>query len=187
MLPRIEPAAPPYAPRVAELLRAMMPAGSPVEPLALFRAFALHTELAEGMRALGGVVLSRALGLPMREREIVIHRVCARAGCEYEWGVHAVFFAPRVELTAEQLRATVHGDATDPVWPARESLLIRLADAIVDHADVPDDLWAELEAAWTGPQLVALLVLAGWYRTIAGIANALRISPEPWAERFPVA
>jgi len=28
------------------------------------------------------------------------------------------------------------------------------------------------------------VVIAGWYRTIAYVINAARITPEPWAARF---
>jgi hypothetical protein len=46
-----------------------------------------------------------------------------RCGCSYEWGVHVAFFAERVALTPEQIRATVHGTAHDPAWSDEEKLL----------------------------------------------------------------
>ena len=39
------------------------------------------------MSGSGGYELSKRLSLPLRDREIVIGRTCARCGCEYEWGV----------------------------------------------------------------------------------------------------
>jgi alkylhydroperoxidase family enzyme len=48
-------------------------------------------------------------------REIVIDRVRARCGCEYEWGVHVAYFAARVGLTAEQIASIAVGRPNDPV------------------------------------------------------------------------
>jgi len=46
-------------------------------------------------------------------------------------------------------------------------------------------LWAELAAYFTPPQLLEILVLAGWYHVIAFVANGARVEGEPWARRFP--
>jgi alkylhydroperoxidase family enzyme len=182
--PRIEPLAPPYGPDLEALLRRWMPPGSPIEPLALFRTLALHEQLFGRMRPLGAGLLGHGL-LDRREREIVILRTCARAGAEYEWGVHARAFGAAVGLGEAQLAATAVGDASDPAWSERDALLVRLADELHEGAAVSDDLWAELAARWTAPQLVELLVLAGWYRLIAYVINGARVALEPWAARFP--
>jgi hypothetical protein len=34
-------------------------------------------------------------------------------------------------------------------------------------------------------QLLELLVLVGWYRTISYLANGLLLEEEPWGTRFP--
>src|SRR3712207_5388946 len=112
MSPRIAPLEPPYTDEVATLLEKWMPPGAGVEPLALFRTLAVHEGLASGMRPGGGGLLGVA-GVEPRQRELVIHRTCARNGAEYEWGVHAVSFGAPLGLTDEQLAATVHGDAED--------------------------------------------------------------------------
>jgi 4-carboxymuconolactone decarboxylase len=182
--PRIEPLEPPYQPGVEEMLRRWMPPGSPVDPLALFRTLGVHAELMSRMRPLGSGLLGHG-ALEPREREIVILRTSARAGAEYEWGVHAQAFGPRVGLTGEQVAASASGGAADPAWSVRDALLIRLADELHDRAAVSDELWAELAAHWTPPQLLELLVLAGWYRLIAYVINGARVRLEPWGARFP--
>src|SRR5262249_12349655 len=146
--PRIAPLEPPYAPEIDAGLRAMMPRNSPVEPLRLFRTFVRHPPLAEAMTALGRFVLGRELTLDLHDRELVIDRVCARCGCEYEWGVHAVFFGARAGFTAEQLDATVTGGDGATVWNERESLLVRLVDELHDTARVSDALWDALARHW---------------------------------------
>jgi hypothetical protein len=50
---------------------------------------------------------------------------------------------------------------------------------------VSDELWAALAARWSPPQLLELLVVAGWYRLLAGVLNAARVERETWAARFP--
>src|SRR5918912_36441 len=110
--PRIAPIEPPYEPAIEAALRKWMPPGAEVEPLRLFRTLAVHSELASRMRPLGAGILGHGRVDP-REREIVIHRTCALAGAEYEWGVHAVAFAGAVGLTDEQVEATASGGAGD--------------------------------------------------------------------------
>src|SRR5262245_21711023 len=120
--PRIAPVTPPYDPEVDAVLRAMMPRNTPIEPLKAFRTFARHVPLANAMLALGRFVLGRELSIGMRARELLIDRVCARCGCEYEWGVHATFFGARAGLSAPQLRATRCGSADDAAWTASDAL-----------------------------------------------------------------
>lgn len=186
--PRIAALTPPYEPDTHEMLNRWMPPGAEVEPLALFRTLAVHPELMSRMRPLGSGILNHGEVAP-RDREIVLHRTCARAGAEYEWGVHAVAFADAVGLTAEQLMATAAGPAAaeDPCWADSDALLIRLADELHDTNTLSDELWGSLETRFTDQQLLELIVTAGWYRTLAYVINATRVPLEPWAARFPLA
>ena len=88
---------PPYEAEVGSQLEAMMPPGVP--PILLFRTFVRNRAMTAAMGEWGRYELGRQLSLPMREREIVIDRTCARCGCEYEWGVHVAFFSDRVALS----------------------------------------------------------------------------------------
>jgi 4-carboxymuconolactone decarboxylase len=179
--PRIAPLSPPYEPDTEAQLRKWMPPNSPLEPLALFRTLYVHPELASRMRPLGAGILGHGLIEP-HEREIVILRTCARSGAEYEWGVHAVAFGEAVGLTQQQIEATVT-DQRD--WAANDRLLIAFADQLYDTDHIDDPLWDAMKAVWSEPQLLELIVTAGWYRTISYVLNGLRIEQEPWAARFP--
>jgi len=158
---RIRPVDPPYDDKVLK----WMPPGAPMEPLVLFRTLASHPELADRMRPLGAKFLGQPSIAP-GEREVVILRACERAGCEYEWGVHAAAF--HEEAPTEERRA----------------LLVRLVAELHDTDQVSDELWAELAAHWDEQQLLELVVLHGFYRLISGVANATRLPLEPWAARF---
>lgn len=179
--PRIAPAEPPYPSEVQARLDALMPPG--VAPLLLFRVLARDRRLFE--RFMGGGLLDKG-HLTLRQREIVIHRVTARCGAEYEWGVHAAFFARRAGLDAAQLYSTVHGGPEDACWSAEDRLLTRFCDALHAECTLDDALWAELCAAFSEEAILELLLLAGFYRTVSYLANALRLPPEPFAARFPV-
>jgi alkylhydroperoxidase family enzyme len=185
MTPRIAPVEPPHAPDVDAELARWMPPGASMEPLALFRTLVRNLPLAEAMLPLGRFLLSRHLGVPRRIRELVIDRVCARCGCRYEWGVHAAVFAAAAGLDEAALVATARGRADDPALAPDDALVIRLVDELHDTGHVTPELWAALAARWTSEQLLALLVLAGWYHVIAYVANGAGVAPEPWATPFP--
>ena len=178
--PRISPASPPYPADVQTRFDALMPPG--IAPLVLFRVLARDQRLFQ--RFMGGGLLDKG-HLTLRQREIVIHRVTAQCRSEYEWGVHVAFFAKRVGLDADQLHSTVHGGASDTCWSAEDALLIRLCDALHTHATVDEALWTELRASFSEEAILELLLLAGFYRTVSYLTNALRLPLEPYAAEFP--
>ena len=182
--PRIAPLQPPYQPETEAMLAKWMPPGAAVEPLVLFRTLAIHDELFARMRPLGAGILGHPR-LEPRDREILILRTCARAGAEYEWGVHAEAFAKPLGLTSQQIAATAAGQAGDPARPAADAQLVAAADALYDTGTLPDQLWQALAARFRDDQLIELGVVAGWYRLLSCVITATRIELEPWAARFP--
>jgi 4-carboxymuconolactone decarboxylase len=182
--PRIAPLAPPYEPQAQTVLEKWMPPGSEVEPLRLFRTLAVHDDMASRMRPLGAGILGHGRLQP-RDREIMIHRTCARTGAEYEWGVHVIAYGRPLGLSEEQIVATVHGGADDPAWSEHDALLIRLADELHDTCGVSDELWTALAERFREDQLLELLIVAGQYRLVSYIVNGARVEHEPWAPRFP--
>jgi 4-carboxymuconolactone decarboxylase len=182
--PRIAPLQPPYDPEMAAMLARWMPPGSDVEPLALFRTLAVHDGLFSRMRPLGAGLLGHPR-LDPRERELLILRTCARAGAEYEWGVHVVAFARPLGLSEQQIAATVLGSPADSAWAEGDGQLIAAADALYDSNGIPEALWSELSARFGDDQLLEIVIVAGWYRLISYVINVARVELEPWAERFP--
>ena len=180
--PRVVPVAPPFAPELQEIFDRVMPKGVP--PLALFTTLARVPRVYDRFRA--GSLLDRG-PLSLRQREIVIDRTCARCGCEYEWGVHVAFFAERVGLTAEQVRATVRGDSNEPSWTPEERLLVQLVDELHDTAQIGDELWSALSGAFSVEQILEAIALVGFYHSVSFFANGLRLPPEPYAAAFPPA
>jgi alkylhydroperoxidase family enzyme len=180
---RIAPAVPPFSPLVAEQLARLMPPGT--APLALFTTVARDERLFR--RLMGGNLLDRG-ALTLRQREIVVDRITARCGAEYEWGVHVAFFGKKVAFTDAELRSLVHGSADDACWTAAdERALICLCDQLHETATIDDALWAEARGHFSETALIEILMLAGSYRMVSYLVNALRLPVEPFAARFPAA
>lgn len=179
-MPRIVPLDPPYAEDVAAGFARVMPPGR--EPLQLFRTLAHNPRVL--LRLFAGGLLDRG-AVTLAEREIVILRACARAGGEYEWGVHVTFFAERAGLSRACVAATASGAADDPAFDADQTLLVRLVDSLHDTADIGDELWNELSDRWEKPVLIELIMLAGQYRMIGTLCRGLRVANEPDGAVFP--
>jgi alkylhydroperoxidase family enzyme len=147
-------------------------------PFRYFTTLAHHPTLLE--RVVGGAPSYLPDShLSVRQREILLLRVTARCGCEYEWGMRVHYFAVNAQLTSAEIAATVHGDAKSSCWEQPEAMLIRLADELHDHCDVSDGLWADLRATFDDQAILELLVMAGYYRTVAYVAKGLRLPLEP--------
>jgi len=182
MTPRIPPLTSPYPPEIQANFDRIMPSG--IDPLVLFRTVSSVPRIWEKFRAAS--LLDKG-PLNLRQREIIIDRVCARCGCEYEWGVHVAFFAKRAELTEAQINALATDSADAAVWSEEERLLIRAVDALHDSIDIPDALWSALSAAFSREQILEVIALCGFYRTVAYFCRALRLPNEAYGAPLPLA
>jgi hypothetical protein len=52
--------------------------------------------------------------------------------------------------------------------------------------DIDDELWQGLRCNLSEGALIELLMLAGFYRMVSYLTNALRLPLESYAARFPV-
>jgi alkylhydroperoxidase family enzyme len=176
---RIAPLRPPYPADIGRQFDQIMH-GAP--PLMLFRVVARDERAWQKLRA--GSLLDRG-PLSLRQREIVIDRTCARTGCEYEWGVHVRTFAAAAHLTAEQVRATVLGDAAAACWSPAEQVLIAAVDALHLRATLDSGEFAALSRHFDQAQIFEVILLCGFYRTVCYLANGLDLPLEETAARFP--
>lgn len=176
--PRITPASPPYDPAIAEAFSRIMPPG--FEPLTLFRTMARSPRVLQRMFA--GSLLDKG-AITFRDRELMILRTCARCEAEYEWGVHVTFFAQKAELSEREAAATLN-ELAEGSWNPRDRLVLKMADELHDNTAISDTLWSELKEVFSDEQLLELIALGGYYRTIACMVNTCRLAPEPYAARF---
>ncbi|MCS3728471.1 alkylhydroperoxidase family enzyme [Bradyrhizobium betae] len=99
--------------------------------------------------------------------------------------MHIAIFAGPAKLTAEEIRATVEGDATSPCWSPAEQALIAAVDALHHRATLSDAEFTALAAHCDEAQILEIMLLCGFYRTVSYLANGLRLPLEENAARFP--
>lgn len=177
---RIEPLSPPYPSDLQAQFDRIMPPGVP--PLALFRTVAKSDR---AWRKLSGGSLLDPGPLPLREREIVIDRTCALNDCAYEWGVHVAFFAAAAGLGPDEIAATVHGDAGSTCWEPADQALIAAVDALNHRARLSAAEFERLRGYFDEAQIIEIIQLCGFYRTIACLVGSLDIASEPGMPGFP--
>ena len=114
--------------------------------------------------------------LPRIDTELVILRVAAVRGSNYELNHHRVL-GRRAGLDDDALDRVLVGSSA-PGWTARESLLLRVAESLLEQRDLDDALWAELRAAEDERGCIELLMLVGHYDMLATTLHTLRVPPE---------
>src|SRR5689334_6050872 len=117
---RIAPASSPLDRDIRQAIDAIM-RGAP--PLLLFLVMARDRRLF--FKFFNSGLLDRG-HLTIRQREIVIDRVTASCGAEYEWGVHVTAYAAKAGLTDAQITSLVSGRPDDACWTGDDRVLIRL-------------------------------------------------------------
>ncbi|SPM42500.1 Alkylhydroperoxidase family enzyme, contains CxxC motif [Mycobacterium numidiamassiliense] len=177
---RIAPAEPPLPNDIQRAVDAIM-RGKP--PLLLFTTLARDRRLF--FKFFNSGLLDRG-HLTLRQREIVIDRVTASCGAEYEWGVHVSAFAAKAGLGEDEIASLTTGGPSDECWDEADRVLIRLCDTLHLDCAVDDELWAQLTSQHSDEAILELLMLAGSYRTVSYLVNALRLPLEPGARTFSV-
>lgn len=174
---RIEPSAPPLPADIQAAIDAVMRGK---EPLVLFTTLARDRRLFFKMFNSG--LLDRG-NLTLRQREIVIDRVTALCGAEYEWGVHTAVYADKAGLDDRQI-AALSGNAAVADWSDEERTIIALCDSLDASCSIDDELWQSLACAFPDEAIIELLMLAGYYRMVSYLVNGLRLPLEPGSPRF---
>lgn len=113
--------------------------------------------------------------LEPRDRELVVLRVAALTGSDYEFAQHVVI-GRRAGLSDAEIAATTAADIEG--WSEQDRLLLRFADEMLAADVVSDETYVALEERFTTQQLLELLLLPGFYRMLAGALRTLRVAPE---------
>lgn len=118
--------------------------------------FAHHPELATAYHHFVGHLLYGTT-LSLQQRELVILRVAAVRGCEYEWLQHVVIGGD-VGLTAEEI---------DAVRAGADTPLLRAVDELLENARISDATWTALAGELDTQQLMDLVFTVGAYDLLA--------------------
>ncbi|MGZ8997735.1 MAG: carboxymuconolactone decarboxylase family protein [Allosphingosinicella sp.] len=157
-----------------------MPPGA--EPLLLFRTVGASKRAWTKFAA--GSLLDKG-PLPLREREIVIHRTAARCGCGYEWGIHAALFAERAGLSEQQLLGTAAEDIDSALWSEEEAVLLQTVDALIERKRLGDEEFLRLSRHFSTDQILEIIQLVAFYHGVALICGALDLASEPGTPKNP--
>lgn len=114
--------------------------------------------------------------LPRIDTELVILRVAAVRGSDYEFG-HHTGLGKRAGLDDHDIERVRRGSGAAG-WNDRQSLLLRVTESLLEQRDLGDPLWAELRAVEDERTTIELLMLVGHYDMLATTLKTLRVQPE---------
>lgn len=142
-----------------------------------FNAMLVSPAVGAALQSLGSAI-RYSTGLTDRDRELAILEVAAHYRSEFEWFAHerVARTAGLDEATLGALRAGERpedlDDRAESIWRAVRSML--------EGGDLEDDGWARLETHVGQVVAVELVVLVGYYQTLAMLLRTLRV-PAPVA------
>jgi alkylhydroperoxidase family enzyme len=125
---------------------------------------AQYPELARAYHVFNGHVIYNT-SLSPRQRELLVLRVAAVRGSEYEWAQHVVLAAD-VGISDDEVGQVAEGPDA-PGWSAFEAALVRAVDELVADALITDATWATLAAELDTQQLMDVVFTVGSYDLLA--------------------
>jgi len=145
------------------------------EPPHLFTTLARHRRLFRRWLRFAGALMPRGT-LPRRDTELVILRVAANCGSEYERRHHEPL-ARRAGVSADEI-ARVAAGPDAPGWSDRDAVLLRAVDELHAERRISDGVWQRLAAQRPAVELIELCLLAGHYEMLAMTIASLGIQPD---------
>ena len=128
--------------------------------------------MAEGWEEFLSAVRQRN-SLPANLRELVILRVAVLNGAPYEFEAH-VPHALDAGVTQAEIDA-VRASEIGPGFADAARVALTLTDAMTRDIDVPDALFAQVQALFPQPQLLDLCITIGAYNMVSRVLVALHI------------
>ncbi|UMG92303.1 carboxymuconolactone decarboxylase family protein [Nocardioides sp. TF02-7] len=144
------------------------------EPPAVFLTLGRHRRLFWGWLHFAGRLMPGGR-LRRRETELVVLRVAAWTGSDYELTQHRRL-GRRAGLTAEEVARAEAG--TLEGWSPREHALLAAAGELLDREDLSEEGWQRLRASLDEREAIEAVLLVGHYRMLATALRALRVRPD---------
>ena len=173
--PRIEPAAEPLAPAIAQRMAKIFPPDLPLPQLYL--TFARNEPLFAHIVDTGLIGPTGLLdlgSLPNALRETIILRTCVMARNSYEFNLHVQTISQRMGLSRDQI-ADIRNVAIDPaLWEDNTLAAIALVDGLVSRIDVQDADYETARRFFDEATLIEITQLVGLYTGVAMIVALAR-------------
>ena len=134
---------------------------------------ARHPALTHAYHVFNGHV-QFATTLSPRERELLVLRVAAVRGCNYEWAQHVVQGGD-AGLTSDEIDRIQEGPGAE-AWSPLDRALLRSVDELIADARIGDLTWSELAAHYDDQQLMDLIFTVGAYETLAMLLRSSGIA-----------
>lgn len=99
-------------------------------------------------------------------------------------GVHVTVFGEAAGLSREEVSATLDRPLRPEMWSVEEATLLITVDALHERATLSDEEFARIREYFDDEQVLEILMLAGFYRTVAYLANGLDLPLEQGVARF---
>lgn len=144
--------------------------------LGVFRMMANATTNFRSLVRLGGDILGKQQLSP-KLRELAILRVGNRSKAQYEWVQH-VPIAKAVGASDAQVAALERGDITASCFDAREQLMLRFVDELIDKVKVSDATFAAASKEFPPREIVELILAVGYYMMIARLLETTAVDIE---------
>jgi alkylhydroperoxidase family enzyme len=125
---------------------------------------AQHPELMQAYHTFNGHILYTN-SLDARHRELLVLRVAARRGAEYEWHQH-VRIARDLGFGDDDIERIAEGPHAAG-WAPFDAALLRAVDELLADAEITDGTWHELAADLDVHQLMDLVFTVGAYDLLA--------------------
>ena len=125
---------------------------------------AQHPALMQAYHTFNGHILYTNT-LDARQRELLVLRVAARRGAEYEWRQH-VYIARDLGFTDADIERIAEGPHAAG-WSPLDAAMLRAVDELVADAEISDDTWAVLAGELDRHQLMDLVFTVGAYDLLA--------------------
>ena len=159
------------SPEVREML-GRLPA-----PANIFNMMAHAETVLKPVMKLGGTLLGK-LKLDPRLRELCLLHAVKLEGGDYEWVQH-VPIALDLGATQDQIDALAKGDDKAACFSALEKAALRFTREVVVDARASEAALAELRRHVTDREVVELIIMAGFYITLARLTESLGVENDP--------
>jgi alkylhydroperoxidase family enzyme len=118
-----------------------------------------------------------------RTRELVILRNGWRTCSEYEFCQH-VRVSRDIKMSEEEILGVRDPDHCR-AYSEIDRAVIRMADELLDKSEVSPETWSTLQKAFPDEELVELLMVAGFWRMIAGYLKTAKVPLDSGVPSWP--